>query len=356
MKQGRSITELAQEIERQANEKRDFIAPSSSLRIQTDSEKKQSALTISMNGEGSEQFLVNPWFHTQVAQQWKVPQKYYERLLADHPDLLDWTVNTLMNREPKNRMVRVLDGRARALQSDRYRPLDNYDLANASLPVLAEVPEMSILSCEITEYRMYIKALFPRIQKEVKVGDVVQSGVVISNSEVGKGSVRVEPLVYRPWCKNGMVSAHALKRHHVGRQADAEGYGYEIYRDETKEADDKAFWMKVQDTVRASVDEAKFADIVARLAESTEKEIKVSPVKAVEVAKKSLGLNESEGDDVLKHLIQGGDLTQWGLANAITRTAQDVESYDRATDLERLGGNVIELPRKDWEQIALKAA
>jgi len=54
-------------------------------------------------------------------------------------------------------------------------------------------------------------------------------------------------------------------------------------------------------------------------------------------------------------LITGGALTRWGLVNALTRTAEDVETYDRATDFERFGGQVIELPRRDWERIALAA-
>jgi hypothetical protein len=36
---------------------------------------------------------------------------------------------------------------------------------------------------------MYIKAICPRIQAEVKKGDIVQAGIAISNSEVGMGSV-----------------------------------------------------------------------------------------------------------------------------------------------------------------------
>ena len=55
------------------------------------------------------------------------------------------------------------------------------------------------------------------------------------------------------------------------------------------------------------------------------------------------------------HLITGGTLTRWGLVNALTRTAEDVDTYDRATDFERFGGQVIELPRRDWERIALAA-
>jgi hypothetical protein len=39
---------------------------------------------------------------------------------------------------------------------------------------------------------------------------------------------------------------------------------------------------------------------------------------------------------------------QW----AVTRLAQDAENYDRASDLERLGGRIIELPRSEWRQLA----
>jgi len=31
---------------------------------------------------------------------------------------------------------------------------------------------------------------------------------------------------------------------------------------------------------------------------------------------------------------------------------EDVESYDRATDFERMGGQLIELPANDWRRIA----
>ena len=51
-------------------------------------------------------------------------------------------------------------------------------------------------------------------------------------------------------------------------------------------------------------------------------------------------------------IIEGGDLTKFGLFNAITRFSQDVGSYDRASALEQLGGEVITLPRGEWELIA----
>jgi hypothetical protein len=242
----------------------------------------------------------------------------------------------------------------RAFLSERYRRLDNFDLAEAVLPILAEMGEgIRIVSTELTNSRMYIKAINERLELEVKRGDVVQAGIAISNSEVGLGTLKVEPLIYRLICTNGMIAQDfSKKRYHVGRSAD-EGDAYELFRDETLQADDRAFFLKVQDTVRAAVDIAKFSTIVESMREATEKRIEGNPVKAVELTANHFGFNQQESSGVLQHLIQGGDLTAYGLLNAITRTSQDVEDYDRASELERDGSRVLSLPASTWKTIAL---
>lgn len=45
------------------------------------------------------------------------------------------------------------------------------------------------------------------------------------------------------------------------------------------------------------------------------------------------------------------DLSQYGVINAITRTAEDQESYDRATELETIGYKVIDLSASQWREI-----
>ena len=177
--------------------------------------------------------------------------------------------------------------------------------------------------------------------------------MVISNSEVGLGALKVEPLIYRLICTNGMIAQdYSKKRYHVGRNAE-EGEAYELFRSETLKADDRAFFLKVQDTVRAAVDVAKFSMIVDRMREATEQRIEGNPVKAVEVASNHLGFNKEESSGILQHLIQGGDLSAYGLLNAITRTSQDVDDYDRSTELERDGSKVLSLPSSTWKAIAL---
>jgi hypothetical protein len=54
----------------------------------------------------------------------------------------------------------------------------------------------------------------------------------------------------------------------------------------------------------------------------------------------------------LKHLAIGGDLSQWGMAAAVTRTAEDLHDYDRASTMESLGWDVINMPASAWREVA----
>jgi hypothetical protein len=40
------------------------------------------------------------------------------------------------------------------------------------------------------------------------------------------------------------------------------------------------------------------------------------------------------------------------LANAITAVANTAESYEKATELERIGGTIMTLPIEAWQQLA----
>ena len=55
------------------------------------------------------------------------------------PEPLATNVNEWFHNKPERRMIRTLDGQARAFLSDRYRRLDNYDLASTVLPILIEI-------------------------------------------------------------------------------------------------------------------------------------------------------------------------------------------------------------------------
>ena len=351
MKQGKSLIELCKELERQRMARKDFIADTRSLMITTN-DHGQSQLDVDL-GNTNQIFAVNDLVHQQIASRLQIPLKYYQKMRLEYPSLLDENINSWFSKKGERRMLRTLDTNIRAFLSDRYRRLDNLELAEAVLPIIKEMKGAEIVSADITDTHMYIKVINKKLKAEVDVNDVLQAGIVISNSEVGLGSLKVEPLIYRLVCKNGLiVKDYAQKRYHVGKQVESEESAYEIYRDETLEADDKAFFMKVQDTVRCAVDEAKFMLSVDKLRQTKQESTGGDPIKTVEILADKYVLNQNERGGILRHFIMAGDNSRFGLINAITRSSQDIEDYNRATELERLGGELLALPIKNQLAVA----
>lgn len=350
MKAGKTLQELAIELDRQQAVKKDMIVDMGALSMDT----SDTGLALQVTGDSmSAQYGINDIAHRQIGQHLKIPALYYDRMKSEYPELLVQNVNGWFSRTPDTkRMLRTMDGTARALLSDRYRRIDNFEVASAVLPIISGMDGASVESCELTDSRMYLKVVNPRVTAEVKKGDIVQAGIIISNSEVGMGSVNVSPLVYRLVCSNGMIAQDgAVRKYHVGR-ANEGGEDFSIYRSETIEADDKAFLMKLEDSVKAAVDQARFAAIVDKMREATEATMEAKMVpQVVELASKEYGITEAEGKGILGHLIAGGDLSLYGLANAVTRQAQDVESYDRSTELEVTGYKIITMAPALWRNL-----
>lgn len=367
MKQGKTLSELAAELERQEAAKQDYIADTSRMHFTTAITTPVPGTTtaptrseIDLLGDGSTEetngLVVLDYAHRQIADHLKIPSRFYERLRTELPSLLDENVNRLFRHGPKRRMIRTLDGQARAFLSDRYRRLDNAELARVVLPILTEIPDVEIGSCEITDTRMYIKAHTPRVRGSV-VGAEVCAGVLVSNSEVGAGSFRVEPFVYTLACTNGMVVSKelggvALRRIHTGRRIGNDDESYRIFRDETMQADDRAFFMAAGDVVRAAVDEVRFRELVEVMTAAAEDRPVTDVAAAVETLAQYEGVSDGEARSILTHLASGGDLSRWGMLSAVTRTAEDVDSYDRATELEELGGKMLAYSPAQWSRIA----
>ena len=109
--------------------------------------------------------------------------------------------------------------------------------------------------------------------------------------------------------------------------------------------------QQVRDVVEAAVSEATFRQIALKMQKTRAIPLTGDPVKAVEVLANRYTLNDTERAGVLRHLIVEGDLTAYGLVNAVTHYSQEVTDYDRATDFEALGGKLIELPASDWRAV-----
>ena len=355
MRQQLELRDFAEKVRHNRFNKHDFIADTSAMHL-----TPLGALgVVNPDAEdGRDKYDINSHCHGQIATKLGIPKIYYDRLLKDHTDILSNDITALFRREPERRMIRTIDGVARGYLSDKFRTdMDNYDVAEAALPILEAIPDMNILSLGVTDTRMYIKAQFPHLKGIVnrKVGDVVTGGVVISNSEVGCGALNIEVLIYKLSCLNGMIGKSLVRKFHVGSKQGVSDEAYEVLSQETRDKSAEAMRAIIADVVTAATDEAKFQLEVDKLSAAARDRVEGDVPRAIEVLGNRLNMNKEEQSGVLTRLIEGGDLSRWGLANAVTRAASDIDDYDRATELERLGGKVITLSPSDWIEVAQAA-
>ena len=237
MKTGRTIQEMASEIMRQSKAKEDYLVNTGSLFMEVWDGHPMLHLRDAAGEDLADPLDIQSTAHRQIGDYLEIPRKYYRRMLSEDAGLLAYNVNRWLQRNPEQRMIRTMDGRARAFLSNRYRRIDNLDIATITLPIIGEMKEAVYASCELTEDYMYIK---------------------------------------------------------VGRIASTDD-DFQIYSQETLDADDHAFVLKLQDTVRAAVDEAKFAAVLDKMRQSKEAKLNKADIPSVvKLASSSFKITEAE--------------------------------------------------------------
>jgi hypothetical protein len=341
-----TVTDLLAEIKRQQALKQDFIATS------WDGFKLDGGGSH-LELEGLSSFSMRDYAHADMAGLTLIPKPYYDRMRREQPELLASNVNHWLEAKREPRLIRTLGGQARALLSSKFRPLDNDQLIEAALPALADHSDLRIKSCELTERKLYLKAVLPKLEFEVKRGDVVQFGLSISNSEIGQGALEIAIFALRLVCLNGMVVPDGKQRkNHLGGRLGNGELAAEYLADDTRQAADHAFFLKLRDTTKHMLSEVACESALEQMRRSVGEVIGARPDKVVRQLARRVSLTEDEGDGVLAFLLQGGELTQWGLANAVTAHAGVIEDADRQDELQRLGGKLISLSAHEWSQVS----
>jgi hypothetical protein len=228
-----------------------------------------------------------------------------------------------------------LSNTARAVCSNRYKRIDNDVVVTHSLNKLMDLG-LDIKYVNYDRDTLNVTAVNPKVEGEVSKGDVVQSGVTITNSEIGSGSLMIQPFIYRLVCTNGMVAPRYLNRFyskHVGK----------IIIDPSQDDQYITIIDKMQKQIDLVNDNEVWKESFQKLKDSTKQTINSHQI--VELVKKQ-GVTESERAQIferLNHYV--GDTfttTKYDLANAITNLGNDEEKSDqRARFFQELGGLIV---------------
>ena len=340
------IKDLVNELNRQKANSRDVIVDGRKLQASVFNVTAEEGIGLFL-GEG-EAIPLTEWAHQQLANKTDIPMRYYNRIReAQRFELLAENANAWI-KEKERRLIRILDGNVRAILSDRYRPMDNHDLLFAALDEFKQ-HGVDIHRCDLTEQYMYMKVVQPHEIREIKENDKVVPGLILSNSEVGAGSFKVEPFILRLICNNGLIGEQVIRKIHLGERRDIG----DIWSDKTLKMKDEVLWSEVKDVIKATFDPTIFNEWVDKLKRGTEVEVE-SPTTAVDSVAAKYSISEEKKRDLLDYFTTQEAPTQWGLANAVTRMAQQEEKAENQVELEKVGNDVAILEPEEFLRLTQK--
>ncbi|MEY2908799.1 MAG: hypothetical protein RLZZ602_1322 [Pseudomonadota bacterium] len=371
-----TLTNLLRQVQDQAARSQDYIAPTNQLQLMTgdrgDGSKVSQIIMEASGGMPTTILPANDVAFDQIAQRAGIDVRTARRLQQDYSSEFDGLINAIWQKEPAQRMLRTFDyglahgtrtGELRAFVSDKFKTFDNTHLLNAALPELMESDaQWRVVNGTVTEKRLYLRLKSDIITGDgAAVGDTMALGIGMSNSEVGCGSVNVFQMYWTLACLNGMQTEKRTRKSHItGARGDADTWG--LLTDEAKDADNHALALQLRDVTRAYASAESFQEILGKMSRAHEDIIQGSPQAAVEAMGKVLALTKKETANVLDGLLAtigqsgyaGQPLTRATMVNAVTAVAHNVDA-DNVDDWQKLGGRVLDLPRSDWQRVAMAA-
>jgi hypothetical protein len=386
----RDIASIAIELERQKKTKRDYICAPARVRFTDDGKLELGGVKafkvgdrvhfdwndaeVAARASGNRLDVVTagvlplrPKAEYQLAHRLGLPLTYVSRLRQDgHNDLVAYNFSQLLARDNKNMMVRTLDGQVRAVLSDSYRILDNADLFLCAADTFKEAGAQ-IWKARLWDDGFEIFAVSPTVAGEVKRDqdahggeghhwtrttgpDMQRAAVAIRNSETGCGGLQINFAAFRDVCSNGLIVSKGLSQIHLGRRREEEGL---IYSEDTNAAESKAIWLKVRDAIRTAFAPEKFQQYLDRL-NGLARTVIDDPTLAVTNVVSAYELSDDRRESILKALFSSNDLTGFGLVQAVTYQAHDLDNagdHEEASRMERIGGDLVGMADKEFAQL-----
>lgn len=312
---------------------------------------------ITANGVGRAEALLLPTevLDEQAGAKLGIPVGYLKKTRREQIGLYDANINGWLASEPTRKfMVRTLQDRsrgtgvARALMSDKYKVMDNYDVLIAALDGVHQAGHPAeVTSCDLSDRRMYVRIEAPQVvvaarellkdyrspfsgQSGSELPEV-HAGLVITNSEVGCGAVRIVPRAVFRVCRNGMtIEKDTMQAVHVGARMEEGTIDWSVA---TQAKELELITSKTADAVAHFLSHDYVERIIESVTEQAATELN-DPGSTVKEVTKQLNIPDETADAILRHFIKGGQTTAGGVMQAFTSVAQTVKDADAAHTLE----------------------
>jgi hypothetical protein len=358
------LPDLVRILEDQQRHKLDVIAPASALRLREGNvhvEGVESLITEDGVTEVDGIYRPTAVADEGIADKLRIPLAYLRRMRTGNVPLLDENVNAWLRQEPERRFMlrafrgaggpgRPAEGVARALLSDSYKLMDNFDLLLAALDGVKQSGHPTrVTGCDLTDRRMYVRVESEAVAVQAREllrgyrspfdgrsGDelpMISAGFVITNSEVGSGAYSITPRAVIQVCRNGLtMSKDVMRAVHLGGKQDE---GIVSWSGQTQRKTLELITSKTTDAVRTFLSREYVEAKLSELEDAAGKRL-AEPTKTIEHVTKTLSIGAEARDMILAHFVQGGQMTAGGVMQAVTSTAQTLTDADQAAALEAL--------------------
>src|SRR6266436_5168837 len=266
---------------------------------------------------GAEVYPFSEHAMSQFCAKLDIPIRYFRRL----PDEMKIIVANYDLRRLKGTsfLVRRKGDWIRAFLSSEYVVYNNSEIAETVESLLGN-GALTMKSFVLEETHMFLKIISEEIW-DVQSG--LKAGIMIGNSEVGMGSVSVEPFVFRKPCTNELI----VSREKSFRHAHIHLTAYELTR-RMAEAVSEGF------KVASSVLDAFLKT----------REVKVvDPLEVIRKIAEERQFSQKITDEVVSSYLAEPESNWFGLINAFTNAAQKLGPFQRI-ELERFAGTLLEAP------------
>ncbi len=280
---------------------------------------------------------LNDWASGQLFERLGIPTVYARKL---PPRVLAENVNWGLEQDAERSfLIRTTSGNtARAILSDRFTPYDHMPAIEA-LETCLRGSDVVVRDFHIDDMGFHLKMTTPTLRWDVgdfrPAGfemphqglskDVYESGLYMTNSEVGARAFRIAVYVLRLVCWNGLIGP---------------GYSDLFYQRHTG-LTKAQFEVGVQEAVGRSLKASE--ETIGKLIESRRRQIE-SPVDIIESIAKANRLSDKFSGLVMTSYgteqALSGD-TEYTLGQALTRAAQQMEDPNGKVEIEELAGKLL---------------
>lgn len=331
---GEALNTLVNMLQDQAARIKDVYADSNALAV----DGVNGSVLRTIKGE---EFELSDKAHRDLAGRCNIPMNGYRWLgEAGHSDLRAQLVNRELPKTAGRVLIRGYDNKARALMSNSYKVIEQFEVLASIVPVIRE-RDLKLLSANLTESDMHLivtddKGLM------VKVGDEVKNCYKISNNQIGQGKLVIEHFAYRLACLNGAITQPGkdawLEQRHVGRNS------------EYLTASEKAIFMReFREKFTHAIDSDTLEKYVEKLQIAHTAEVKAETNVLFDSLRLMLDKDNKVLTDRERVLIAEEYIVEKGRSGAnffsvvqgITAAANRLEDYDRGIELQELGTTVL---------------